>query len=527
MHNNHDKLRISALAALLLAGCAVGPDYERPKMDLPQNWATKQGEVRVESAPATAPTLAAASSVAASAVAASSVAASAVAASAVQSTGQAGERWWTLYHDPALDKLQDEAREHNADAQVAVARVLAARAQLGITEADQYPTLTANGRQSRTKMSAVGTFPFPPGSQLTRNLTHVSLDASYELDLWGKFRRATEASRAELMSAEWSRDAAYLSLSAQVAQQYFALLAFDAQETALRRQLAGRQEMIALDRKKVEVGVMSDYDLHQAEADEASIRSQLATLVQARGRQEAALLLLLGRSPREVMNSAVDRGTPTLAEVWVPEGLPSELLLRRPDLQAAETHLVAQNARIGAARAQYFPSLSLTGYLGSESGPFSQLFTTPANIFQFAAGISQPIFNAGRIGYMVDAAEANRDVALVQYRQAVASAFTDVRNALSAQAGSKQVLDAETDRAEALSRAYRQAELRYKVGVSSRLEVLDIEKNYLQAELNRIDAQRAQRAAVASLFLALGGGWQGAASKGAMQQLAVEPAVAK
>ena len=475
------------LSAALLAACAAGPDYERPKMDMPQALSTdKRAAGQQPGQPA--------------------------AALPAKKTGEAGERWWMLYQDPVLNKLEDEAREHNASAQAAVASVLLARAQLGITEASQYPTVTANARETRTKMSAVGTFPFPPGAQLTRNLTHVSLDASYELDLWGKYRRAKESARAGVLSAEASRDAAYLSLSAQVAQQYFALLAYDGQDEVLRRALAGRQEMIALDKKKVEAGVMSDYDMHQAEADEAAIRSQRATLAQARDRQEAALAMLLGRSPRDVMSGAVERGTPQLANVWVPEGLPSDLLLRRPDVQAAEMNLVALNAQIGVARAQYLPTLSLTGYLGSESTALSQLFTSPANIFQIGAAISQPItdaiFGIGRVAYMEDAAKANRDQALAQYRLAVANAFADLRNALTSQDASRQILDAETARSAALSEAYRQAELRYKVGISSRLEVLDVEKNYLQADLNRIDAQRAQRSAVADLFKALGGGWK-------------------
>jgi multidrug efflux system outer membrane protein len=184
------------------------------------------------------------------------------------------------------------------------------------------------------------------------------------------------------------------------------------------------------------------------------------------------------------------------------------MLLRRPDLRDAEQHLVALNARIGVARAQYFPSLSLTGYAGAQSVAFSRLFTGPSRIFQFAANVSEPIFNAGRIGYMVDVAEARRDQALIQYRQAVANAFGDVRNALSAQAAAQQVLTYESARSTALESAYKQAGLRYQAGIASRLELLDVERSYLQAQLNRLEAERAQRSAVADLFKALGGGWK-------------------
>jgi outer membrane protein, multidrug efflux system len=460
------------LSAGILGACAVGPDYKRPALDLPQNWKVKQG----------------------------------MAAAQARAVTGVGSRWWGVYGDPVLDKLEDEALAHNADAQVAVARVLEARAQLGVTEADQYPVVSANVTESRTRYSQTGIYNIAPFNE-----TQATLNASYELDLWGQYRRASEAARARLVGTEAARDAVRLSLTAQVAQQYFALLAYDAEETVVRRELAARQETLALDRRRAEVGVLSEYDLHQSEADEASVRSQLATLDQARDKQEAALALLLGRSPREVMDGTVQRGGLKPVSAWVPAGLPSELLLRRPDLKQAEMNLAALNADIGAARAQYFPSISLTSYLGRQSIPFSKLFTGEAGIFQFAASITQPIFNAGSLRNMVKAAEAARDQALVQYKRAVANAFADVRDALSEQTAARQVLEAETTRSKALAQAYKQAQLRYQSGISSHLDLLIVENNYLQAELNRLDAERAQRVAVADLFKALGGGWQDAA----------------
>jgi outer membrane protein, multidrug efflux system len=467
------------LLAGLLGGCAVGPDYKRPTMDLPQDWAARQKV------------------------------AGPVAAKPVDGMG---ERWWSLYRDPVLDKLEDEALAHNADAQVAVARVLQARAQLGVTEADQFPAVNASVNESRTKYSQVSSFPRP-----IQNYSQVHLDASYELDLWGKFRRASEAARAQLMAAESSRDAVKLSLTAQVAQQYFALLAYDAEVKVVQRELAARQETLALDRKRTEVGVLSEYDLHQSEAAEAQVRSQLATLDQARDKQEATLALLLGRSPREVMDGTIKRGNLKPVDAWVPAGLPADLLLHRPDLEQAEMNLVALNANIGAVRAQFFPSISLTSYVGSESIAFSKLFTGPAGVFQFAANITQPIFNAGGLQSQEKLAVAQRDEALVQYKQAVANAFGDVRNALSAQTAARGVLDAESARSRALQQAYKQAQLRYQSGISSHLDLLTVENNYLQAELNRLDAERAQRAAVADLFKALGGGWQQQAAAGKPQ----------
>lgn len=466
------------LTVCMLTACSTGPDYKRPDLVLPESWPAKQGSQASQDG------------------------------KAVTASG-ATEQWWHLYADTTLDQLEEEALAHNSDIQVAAAHVLEVRAQLGITEADQYPVVSANASESRTRSSTVGTFPLPPSIPAVQNFSHLSLNASYELDLWGKFRRATEAARADLLSAESARDTVRLTLTTQVAQQYFALISLDAQEAALQRLLAGRQERMALNRKQMEVGVISEYDLHQAEADVATVQSQLASLVQARNTQETTLTLLLGRSPRDVMgNSELHRGSPSLPVASVPEGLPADLLLRRPDLKDAEQRLVALNARIGVARAQYFPSISLTSYVGSESAAFSNLFTGPARIFQFAGNVTQPIFNAGRVGYMVDVAEARRDQALIQYKQAVANAFGDVRNALSAQDSARQVLSFESTRSEALEQAYKQADMRYKAGIASRLELLDVERNYLQAQLNRLDAERAQRSAVADLFKALGGGWK-------------------
>ncbi len=465
-----NSISAAIISGCLLAACAADPGYQRPDMDLPASWPSKPGDARPV---ATAP----------------------------------GGHWWKIYGDPVLDKFEEEALAHNADAQVALAKVLEARALLGLADADRNPAVSANAKGSRTGSSLATASPRPANSPRAQNSARVTLDASYELDLWGKYRHASEASRAEMLAAESARDAVQLTLAAQVAQQYFALLASDAQAATLRRALAGRQEKLALDRKRFEAGLLSEYETRQGEAEEAAARSQLAAIGQTREKQETALALLLGRSPREVMGGTLERGNPALPALRVPEGLPAELLLRRPDLKEAELRLTALDARIGVVRSQFFPSISLTAYLGSESASLANLFSGPAGIFQFAANASQPIFNSGRTGLGVEAAEARRDQALAQYRKAVASAFADVRNALSAQEAARQMAESENARSKALAQAYRQAELRHQGGITSRFELLEVERNVLLAELNRLDAERAQRAAVADLFKALGGGW--------------------
>ena len=466
------------LLSAVLSGCAIGPDYERPLFDLPQVWtAITRAAVNTP-----APTL--------------------------RKAETAGERWWSLYADPVLDTLIDEALKYNSDAAIAAARVQEAQAAAKLADTSLYPSFSAGLSGNRTQSTLVGAMPRPDTLPRIQNSYRATLDASYEIDLWGKYRRASEAARADVFAAESARDALLLSLTAQVAQQYFALIAADAQVEVAKRTLASRDETLALFVKRFDAGALSEYTLHQAEAEQAGTRSQLAALQKTRDQTEGALALLLGRSPRELIDGQVVRGTPpAVTDLVIPDGLPSDLLLRRPDLREAEQQLVAANARIGNARAQYFPSIGLTAYFGGESVDFSKLFTGSAGIFQFAGSLTQPLWNAGRIAANVEATEARRDQAIAQYRKAVASAFKDVRDALAAQTASRETLDAETVRATALEKALKQAQLRFDAGIASRLDVLDVERNLLTAQLARIDSERARKAALADLFKALGGGW--------------------
>jgi len=454
-------------AALVVSACAVGPDYSRPELDLPSAWSA-------DGTPAST----------------------------------AGERWWTLYGDAVLDRLMEEALAHNADLAIAAARVAEIRAAAGIAGSDLWPTVTAQIGADRSKSSRLGTFPLPADQPLIQTTHRATLEASYEIDLWGRYRRADEAARAELLASEAARETVRLSLTASVAQQYFGLLAAASREAVARRTAGTRRETLELHRRRMEAGLVSEYDLRQSEAEDAAARAQLAGLVRDRERAEGALALLLGQSPSQVLAARSERGSPgRLPEVLVPSGLPSELLLRRPDLREAEETLIAANARIGVARSGYFPSIALTAYAGGESVAFSRLFSGPAAIFSFAAALTQPIWNAGRVGLGVDRAEARRDQALARYRQTVAAAFKDVRDALAAQTAAREALAAETVRSAALERALHAARQRFDAGIASRLEVLDVERNLLAAELARIDAEYSRRSALADLFRALGGGW--------------------
>ncbi len=466
------KPAIAALGlAALLAGCAgLNPDYTRPAVDLPQAWRDAPAEgVRAQDAP-----------------------------------------WWKVYGDPVLDRLIEEALANNASVMLALARVDEARAALGATSAEQLPYVTASANRNRTRLSQRGATPLPPGFDPEHNDTRVSADVSYEIDLWGRLRNATQAARAELLATEAARETVRIALTSDVAQGYFALRALDAQLAATRRSLATRTEALELQKKRAQLGDISEYDYRQLEADVAAERAQVPVLEQQRAQQENALAVLLGRSPRAIYEGALEAGTDpeeqTVAIV-VPSGLPSDLLLRRPDLVQAEQTLVAANARVAVARAAYFPRISLTGSLGSESVALSDLFTGPAGIWQAAIAVSQPIYGGGRFDAQVEAAGARERQALARYRLAIQNAFRDVRNALVAQAKARERLAAEGDRAAALRTTLRFARLRYVNGMTSQLEVLDAERNLLAAEQNRIDALRAQRAAIADLFKALGGVW--------------------
>jgi multidrug efflux system outer membrane protein len=455
----------AALALLLVSGCAVQPDYQRPEQELPQAWR--------ESAARPA----------------------------------AAEPWWRIYGDAGLERMIDEALEHNSDVLVAAARVDEARALLGEARAGLRPRVDANARAGRSLASAA-TGLLPPGVARERDHYRATLDVSWEIDVFGRLRAARDAARADLAASEAVRDAVRLALSSRVAASYYALTALDAQVELTRRALRLREESLALQRRRREAGVISDFDLRQLEAEAATLRAQLPPLQRERELEEAALAALVGRSPRAVFEDAVPRaalGADAAAPVALPAGMPSALLLRRPDLVEAEQRLIAANTRVAEARAAHFPSISLTGFLGSESAELDDLFTGPAGIWSLAAAIAQPIYAGGRLEAQREAAAARERAALAQYQGAVRNAFREVRQALAAQARARESFQAQAERVAALEETLRLARLRYENGVASQLDVLDAERGLLDAQNARIEALRAQRAAVADLYRALGG----------------------
>jgi multidrug efflux system outer membrane protein len=390
---------------------------------------------------------------------------------------------------------------------VAAARVDEARAVLGEARSFFFPRVDAQGSAARQQISTRTATSFP-GIPREFESYRGTLNVSYEVDLFGRLRAGADAARAELAASEASRDAVRLALAAQVAKSYFALRSFEEQVNLTKQTLNLREEALGLQRKRRDAGVIGDYELRQLEAEAAAARAQLPGLEQAREREEAALQVLLGRSPQQVFEAEIARRPSreeTLQAPVVPAGLPSELLLNRPDLIEAERHLAAAHARVAAARAEMFPSIALTGVLGSESAALSNLFSGPATLWTIAASVTQPIFAGGRLEARTEAAQARERALLAQYQQAVRVAFSEVRTALVAQSRARETFEAETARADALAETLRLARLRYSSGIASQLEVMDAERGLLSARAARIDALRAHRAAVADLFRALGG----------------------
>jgi multidrug efflux system outer membrane protein len=464
-----NKLMIFIGFSALISGCSMSPDYQRPAVELPQTW---------QAAPA-------------------------------QGQNMPADRWWTLYQDNTLNLLVEEALIYNQDLALATARLDEARALARIADAQLVPAVDAAFQRDRTRRSDSTATRFP--GALENNNYRAQVNVSYEIDLWGKLREYAKAAQSELLATTAARETVRIALTAGVVQSYYALISLDAQVDATRRSLTLRQNDLKLQRVRADAGIINDFSLRQLEAEVAAAQAQLPALESRRTSEELALGVLLGRSPRALLQDNVLRnaGNAAPAVPVIPADLPSALLLRRPDIVTAEQQLIAANARIGAARASLFPSIGLSGYLGSESAALSNLFSGPAGIWQLGFGLAQPIFQGGRLFGEIEAVEARQRQALAQYQKTLQTAFRETHDALVGQVRAREAFDAENARVVALTEALRLARIRFVNGLTSQLEVLDAERNLLNAELNRADALRAQRSAVANVVKALGGGWTG------------------
>jgi multidrug efflux system outer membrane protein len=460
------------IAAGWTAGCTLGPNYQRPAVQIPQNFR----------APDELPP--------------------------PQATSLADLKWWEVFKDEKLQELIRAALTANYDLRDAVARVEEARANLGVTRSNQFPQLGVSGDIQFNRLSRDGQTPLPATFLPSQNRTFgegVLNLLSFEVDIWGRLRRATQAARANLLSAEETRKAVVVTLVSDVATNYLHLRELDYELDISKATLVTRKDSLDLTLERQTGGVATLLDLRQAEQLVDTAEQTIPELQQQIEQTENQITLLLGRPP-----GGITRGLDFMKEELppdVPAGLPSALLERRPDILAAEQNLVAANANIGVAKAEYFPRISLSGFLGGQSTQLTSLFAGPAAAWSFVPQVSQPIFTAGRLKSGVRLAQAQRDEALVQYERAIQTAFTDVSNALIAHQRVRESRLKQEALVRTLEDRTRLAYARYRGGVDTELNALDSDRDQFQAELSLAEIRLNELLSVVQLYKALGGGW--------------------
>jgi len=462
-------LLIFGVIAIFLTGCAVGPNYKRPRVDAPLVYRGSPADQTTHTG--------------------------------VAATSLGDANWWDVFQDKELQKLEKTALEQNYDVRVAAKRVLEARAQLGVTRADQMPSLSAGGAESNQRNPAVGTI---PGYQVTEGQT--TLAVAWIPDFWGQYRRATEAARANLLAKDWARQAVISTVAADVAIGYFQLRELDLELEIARNTLASRKESLELTRTLTDHGFDTMLDVRQAEELVYTAAAQVPDLERQIEQQENSLSILLGNNPGPISRGLKLTEQPHPPQV--PAGIPSALLERRPDIREAEASLIAANAKIGVAKAAYFPQISLTGTAGYESSSLGSLFTSPAGVWTFAGSLTQPIFEGGRLRSNVRLSEAQRDEMLLTYQQTIQSAFRDVSNGLVAYRKYRESRIQQEHLTDSAHEALQLSQIRFKSGTSDYLEVLTNDTNYFNDQLLLVQAQFNELQTLVQLYQALGGGWQ-------------------
>jgi multidrug efflux system outer membrane protein len=468
----HPRILIVAVLGLT-AGCALGPNYKRPITEIPSAFR----------APEPLPP--------------------------DQAASIADLKWFEVFKDEALQQLIRTALQRNFDLRDAFTRIEAARANLGITRSNQYPNFGATASLEINRLSRDGATPLP--SQIlpsqNRNFGAASLDLlSFEIDIWGRLRRATEAARANLLGAEETRRAVVTTLVSDVATEYLTLRQLDYTLEISRRTLENREQSLTLTKSRQTGGVSTLLDLRQSEQLVFTAAQTIPTIQQQIEQTENQIQLLLGEKP-----GTVSRGREFTDQSFppdVPAGLTSALLQRRPDIRAAEQALIGANAQIGVARAAYFPTLTLSGLLGGASTQLTGLFSGPNSTWSLVPQLTQPIFNAGRIKSGVELSRAERDHALVQYERTIQTAFAEVSDALIAHQRVRESREQQEMLVHTLEDRLRLAYLRYRGGVDTQLNALDADRDLFQAQLDLARIRLDEMLAVVQLYKALGGGWE-------------------
>jgi outer membrane protein, multidrug efflux system len=473
IRHSHTKNRpgVALALSILLSGCLLGPDYQRPAVPTPD---TFRG-----ASPAITP----------------------------DKQSIAELKWFEVFKDAQLQELIRTALAQNYDLRDAVARVDAARANLGITQADQYPNIGIGADLTSIENSRRGQFTIPNGASRERTFSTVFLNLfTFEIDIWGKLRRTTEAARADLLGTDWARKAVVTTLIGDVASAYFNLLELDMELAIAKNTLATREESLRLIKSQLQGGIGTLLDVRQGEQLVYGAAQSIPNSEGQIEQTENQLSFLLGRNPGAIPRSHLltDQHTPP----EVPAGLPSQLLERRPDIQAAEQNLIAANAFIGVAKAAYFPQITLTGDFGYQSTALSKLFSGARRIWSFVPQITQPIFSGGRITSGVELAEAQQRSALAQYERAIQAGFRDVSDALVQYQRVKEVRAQRELLVAALQDRKRLAYLRYRGGVDTMLNALNSDQDLFVAEVGLAQTRRDELLSLVQLYKALGGGWQ-------------------
>ena len=463
-------LRVGLLVALC-SGCVAGPNYKKPAVPAPSVYRGLSAEQAVT--PDVAPDV----------------------------TTFGDQKWWDAFQDDALRDLIRSALQQNYDVRIAAARILEARARLGVARADQLPEVNAAASVVNERLPQAAGRP-----AIETSPTQVSLSLAWELDFWGKFRRATESARASLLSEEWAQRQIISSLVSDVASAYFQLREQDLELEISRQTLASRRDSLRLTQILADRGATSLLDVRQAEQLVFGAGASIPDLELRIEQQENFISILAGKNPEGIVRGRrlVDQPHP----LQVPAGLPSSLLERRPDILQAEQQLVAANAQIGVAKADYFPQISLTAVGGSESSALTRLFAGPAGLWAFGASALQPIFEGGRLRSRVRFAEARAQEVTFVYQRTVQQAFRDVSDALVGYRKSQEVRVQQQQLTNAAEDATRLSNLRYRGGATSYLEVLDSETRFFSAQLALAQAQLRELQSLVQLYRSLGGGWQ-------------------
>jgi outer membrane protein, multidrug efflux system len=456
---------------VLLSGCMVGPDYQRPAVTTPDAFRGASAAIPPDQ----------------------------------QSIGEL--KWFEVFQDEQLQELIRTALQQNYDLRDAVARVDAARANLGITQADQYPNFGIGAEVPSRELSRQGEFTIPRGTSRQRTFGSVFLDLfSFEIDIWGRLRRATEASRADLLASDWNRKAVVTTLISDVATSYFSLLELDLELEIAKNTLATRSESLRLIKLQLQGGVSTLLDVRQGEQLVYGAAETIPDAERQIEQTENQISFLLGKNPASISRGHLLTEQQTPPEV--PAGLPSSLLERRPDIQAAEQSLVSANASIGVAKAAYFPQITLTGEFGYQSTALANLFSGSRRIWSFIPQITQPIFEGGRLTSGVERAEAQQRSALAQYEGAIQAGFRDVSNALVQYQRIKEIRAQRELLVTALQDRKRLAYMRFRGGVDTMLNALQADQDLFVAELSLAQVKRDDLLSLVQLYKALGGGWQ-------------------